>query len=88
MILGSKSRNENVLIMSNDNKVRTSEEETSAGRVKKLWIMLVFSGASVITLVGRMVLDFIPFKLDFISLSSVVTVCLIPFLNYIFFSLE
>ena len=48
MILGSKNRNENVLIMSNDNKVRTSEEETSAGRVKKLWIMLVFSGASVV----------------------------------------
>lgn len=42
-------------------KVRTSEEQTSAGRVKKLWIMLVFSGASVVTLVCRIVLGFIPF---------------------------
>lgn len=42
-------------------KVRTSEEQTSAGRVKKLWIMLVFSGAIVVTLVCRIVLGFIPF---------------------------
>ena len=61
MILGSRNRNKNVLIVSNDNKVRMSEEETRAGRVKKLWIRLVFSGASVVTLVCRMVLDFIPF---------------------------
>ena len=61
MILGSRNRNKNVLIVSNDNKVRTSEEETRAGRVKKLWIMLVFSGSSVVKLVCRMVLDFIPF---------------------------